>query len=143
MRDIPCETRRFLHGGRGGRQTSSHRRRWLPADRQCRPRPGKHGAAQRGAAQRQRDVLALLGKRAGDALRSVIDARSYQLAHRGNVLGQPDMHAVDRIAHLFGLTDERGIEQFVIDRSRHFDRSECAQMLGDELRVEQAVVAGS
>src|SRR6202035_4089636 len=40
------------------------------------------------------------------------------------------------------LADERGIEQLVIGRPGHLDGAERAQMLGDELRVEQPVMAG-
>src|SRR6202045_1148118 len=40
------------------------------------------------------------------------------------------------------LTDQRGIEQFVVGGPGDFDGAECAQVLGDELRVEQAVMTG-
>ena len=40
------------------------------------------------------------------------------------------------------FADERCIEQLVIGRPRHFDGAECPQMVGDELGVEQPVMAG-
>ena len=63
-----------------------------------------HGVA--GASERERDVLALLGQRAGHALRGVVDARRHHLAHRRDVLGEAEMHAGDRVAHLLGLSDQ-------------------------------------
>ena len=38
---------------------------------------------------------------------------------------------------------ERGIEQLMVGRPRHLDGAERSQMLGDELSVEQAVMASS
>ncbi len=59
-----------------------------------------------GAPERQRDVLALLGERAGDPLRRVVDAGRDHLADRGDVLGQAEVHAGERVADLLGLADQ-------------------------------------
>ena len=64
-----------------------------------------HGIA--GAAERERDVLALLGQRLGDLLRAVVDPLGDVVADRGDVVRQIEMHAGDRVAHLFGLADQR------------------------------------
>ena len=64
-----------------------------------------HGIA--GMAERERDVLALLGERAGDALRHLVDFLGHQIADRGDVVRQVEMHAGDGVAHLFGLVDQR------------------------------------
>ncbi len=55
----------------------------------------------------QRDVLALFGKRMGDAARGVVDLIGHQLADRGNVLAEIEMHASDGVADLLGLADQR------------------------------------
>ena len=62
-----------------------------------------HGIA--GASERERDVLALLRERARDPLGRVGDAGGDQLADRADVLGEPDVDAGDRAAHLLGLGD--------------------------------------
>ena len=63
-----------------------------------------HGIA--GVAERERDVLALLGERAGDALRHFVDLLGHQIADRGDVVREVEMHAADGVAHLFGLIDQ-------------------------------------
>ena len=57
-------------------------------------------------AERQRDVLALFGERAGDALRHFVDLFGDEIADRGDVVGEIKVHAGDRAAHLFGLADQ-------------------------------------
>ena len=57
-------------------------------------------------AERERDVLAFLGERAGDALRHFVDALGDDIADRGDVLRQAEMDAADRGADLFGLADQ-------------------------------------
>ena len=64
-----------------------------------------HGIA--GAPERERDVLAFFRERAGDALRRVVDARRHHLADRADVLGEPEVHAGERVAHLLGLAHQR------------------------------------
>ena len=63
-----------------------------------------HGVA--GAAERERDVLALLGQRLGDLLGAVVDLCGDVVADRGNVVRQIEMHAGDGVAHLLGLADQ-------------------------------------
>ncbi len=63
-----------------------------------------HGVA--GGAERDRDLLALLGERAGDALRRLVDALGDELAHRGDVVGQIEMDVGDGVADLLGLSDQ-------------------------------------
>src|SRR6185503_9392099 len=63
-----------------------------------------HGIA--GAAERERDVLALFGQSLGDAVGAVVDLRRDVFADRGNVVRQIEMYAGDGIAHLFGLADQ-------------------------------------
>ena len=57
-------------------------------------------------AERHRDVLALLGERAGDALRHVADLVGDQIADRGNIVRQIEVHAGDGVAHVLGLADQ-------------------------------------
>ena len=63
-----------------------------------------HGIA--GVAERQRDVLALFGERAGDALRHFVDLVGDQIADRGDVVREIEVHAGDGVAHLLGLVDQ-------------------------------------
>jgi hypothetical protein len=63
-----------------------------------------HGVA--GGAERNRDLLALLRKRAGDALRRLVDALGDELAHRGDVMGEVEMNIGDGVANLLGLPDQ-------------------------------------
>ncbi len=63
-----------------------------------------HGVA--GGAKRDRNLLALLGERAGDALRRLVDAFGDELAHRGDVVGEVEMDVGDGVAHLLGLSDQ-------------------------------------
>ena len=58
-------------------------------------------------AERQRDVLALLGERAGDALRHFIDLVGDQIADRGDVVREIEVDAGDRVANMLGLVDQR------------------------------------
>ena len=58
-------------------------------------------------AERERDVLALLGERAGDALRHFADLVGDQIADRGDVVRQIEMDAGDGVAHVLGLIDQR------------------------------------
>ena len=60
-----------------------------------------------GVAERERDVLALLGQRMGDALRRLVDLLADEIADRGDVLRQIEMDTVDGVAHLLGLADQR------------------------------------
>ena len=53
------------------------------------------------------DVLAALGQRMGDPHRRFVDLLADELADRGQILGQVDLHIVDRRAHLLGLSDQR------------------------------------
>ena len=64
-----------------------------------------HGIA--GGAERDRDVLALLGERTGDAARRLVDALGDELAHRGDVVGEVEVDVGDGVAHLLGLADQR------------------------------------
>ena len=57
-------------------------------------------------ALRQGNVLALLGERTGDALRHFVDLLGDQIADRGDVVRQIEMHAGDRVAHLVALADQ-------------------------------------
>ncbi len=59
-----------------------------------------------GVSERQRDVFALFGQRAGDALRHFVDLFGDQIADRGDVVRQIEMDRADRLAHLFGLADQ-------------------------------------
>ena len=63
-----------------------------------------HGVA--GGAERDRDLLALLGERTGDALRRLVDALGDQLAHRGDVVGEVEVDVGDGVADLLGLSDQ-------------------------------------
>ncbi len=60
-----------------------------------------------GAAERERDVLALFGQRTRHALRGVVHARGNHLADRRDVLRQAEVHAGDGVTHLLGLPDQR------------------------------------
>ena len=57
--------------------------------------------------ERHRDVLALLGKRMGDAFGSLVDLLADEIADGRQVLRQIDMHIVDGRTHLFGLPHQR------------------------------------
>ena len=57
-------------------------------------------------AQRNRDVLAFLGQRLGDALRGLVDLLAHEIADRRKVLRQIDVDVVDGGTHLLGLPDE-------------------------------------
>ena len=63
-----------------------------------------HGVA--GGAERDRDLLAFLGERAGDALCRLVDAFGDQLAHRGDVVGEVEVDVGDGVANLLGLSDQ-------------------------------------
>ena len=63
-----------------------------------------HGIA--GAAERERDVLALLGQSLGDPVGAVVDLRCDVFANGGNVVRQIEMHAGDGVADLFGLAHQ-------------------------------------
>ena len=60
-----------------------------------------------GGAERAGDVLALLGQRMGDAPRGLVDLLGHQLADLGNVVAEIEMDAVDGVADLLGLADQR------------------------------------
>ena len=64
-----------------------------------------HGVA--GVAERARDVLALLGQRVGDPPRCLVDLLGDELADLGDVVAEIEMHAVDGVADLLGLADQR------------------------------------
>ena len=64
-----------------------------------------HGVA--GMAERARDVLALFGQRVGDPARGLVDLLGDEVADLRNVAAEIEMHAVDGIADLFGLADQR------------------------------------
>src|SRR6185312_4513675 len=59
-----------------------------------------------GLAERERDDLALLGQRAGDALRHFAHLVGDEIADRGDVVRQVEMDAGDRVAHLIALADQ-------------------------------------
>ena len=54
-----------------------------------------------------RDALTALRQRMGDPHRRVIDLLADEFADRGQILGQVDLHIVDRRAHLLGLPNQR------------------------------------
>ena len=56
--------------------------------------------------------------------------------------GGPGNRAIERQRGEIGFADQRGVEQLMIGRPRHFDGAEGSQMIGDELGVEQAIVPG-
>ena len=58
-------------------------------------------------AEREGDVLALLGQRMGDAPRRLVDLLGHELADLGNVVAEIEMDAVDGVADLLGLADQR------------------------------------
>ena len=60
-----------------------------------------------GMAERAGDVLAFLGERHGDAARRVVDLLGDELADLRNVVAEVEMHAVDGVADLLGLSDQR------------------------------------
>ena len=64
-----------------------------------------HGIA--GMAERQRDVFALLGERAGDALRHLLHLVGDQIADRGDVVREVEMDAGNGGADVLGLRHER------------------------------------
>ena len=58
-------------------------------------------------AERERDLLAPLGQRMGDALRGLVDLLADEVADRGQILREIDVHVIDGGAHLLGLPDQR------------------------------------
>ncbi len=60
-----------------------------------------------GVAERARDVLALFGQRLRDAARGVVDLLGDELADLRDVVAEIEMHAVDGVADLLGLADQR------------------------------------
>ena len=64
-----------------------------------------HGVA--GVSERAGDVLALLGERVGDPARCLVDLLGHELADLGNVVAEIEMDAVDGVADLLGLADQR------------------------------------
>ena len=59
-----------------------------------------------GIAERSRDVGAAFLQRAGDALGDFVDAGGDRIRDQRDVVAQVDLHAGNRAAHLFGLTDQ-------------------------------------
>ena len=49
---------------------------------------------------------------------------------------------VERQRAEIGRADQRGVEELVIGRPRDLDGAKCAQMIGDELGVEEPIAAG-
>ena len=60
-----------------------------------------------GMAERAGDVLALFGQRHGDAARGVVDLFGNELADLRDIVAEVEVHAVDGVADLLGLSDQR------------------------------------
>ena len=60
-----------------------------------------------GISERTRDVLGLFRERVGDPPRSLVDLLGHEFADLGNVVAEIEMDAVDGVADLAGLADER------------------------------------
>ncbi len=57
-------------------------------------------------AKRKRDVFALLGERAGNALRHLIDFVGDEVSDGGDVVRQVEVNARNGVAHMLGLVDQ-------------------------------------
>ena len=60
-----------------------------------------------GISERARDVLGLFRERMGDAPRGLVDLLGYELADLGNVVAEIEVDAIDGVADLSGLADQR------------------------------------
>jgi hypothetical protein len=84
-----------------------------------------------GISERSRDVFGLFRERVGDPPRRLVDLLGHEFADLGNVVAEIEMDAVDGVADLAGLADERvALAAQILEQARMRTRCRCRHVRG-------------